>query len=65
MLNKEESKTMNSITEDTVTISKNLHNRLRRDARVLRALEAGGVGSWDWYEDSLSNCDMEVSDAEC
>ncbi len=48
---------------ETVIISKELYNTLQRDSRVLRALKAGGVDNWEWYEASLENCDMEVTDA--
>lgn len=27
---------------------------MRQDVRKLRALEAGGVDNWEWYEDSLA-----------
>lgn len=63
MLEKDKEESIPSKMVDTVTITKELYNHLRRDARVLRALEAGGVDNWEWYEDSLSDCDMEASDA--
>lgn len=34
---------------------------LEHDA-ILSALESGGVDNWDWYEDSMENC--ELPDAE-
>lgn len=54
---------LNSEKEEMVTITKKLYNQLTRDARILRALEAGGVDNWEGYEASLENCDMEVPDA--
>ena len=48
---------------DTITITKKCYNNLQRDSRVLKALYAGGVDNWEWYEASLENCNMEESDA--
>lgn len=50
-------------TEDTVTITKKLYNTLLRNSRILQALNEGGVDSWEGYEASLKNYDVEVSDA--
>ena len=39
--------------EGEVTISKDRYFRLRKSEIKLMLLEAGGVDSWEWYEDSL------------
>ena len=54
---------MEKTNEETITITKKLYNRLKRDSRVLLALDAGGVDNWEGYEESLSGCDVEVSDS--
>ncbi len=37
---------MGQITEEE-------YKQLKKDQKMLRALEAGGVDNWEWYEDSL------------
>jgi hypothetical protein len=38
---------------ETVTISKKEYETLQRDARMLAALQAGGVDNWYWYGETL------------
>ena len=39
---------------DTITISKEEYNDLKRAKLFLCALEAGGVDNWDWYSDAYN-----------
>lgn len=43
----------------TINISKARLKELERKERILRALEAGGVDNWEWYEESLSKVTEE------
>ena len=38
---------------ETVTITLTEYNDLKRDSKMLAALEAGGVDNWEWYFESL------------
>lgn len=40
---------------ETITITKEEHNRLRRAELFLEALEAGGVDNWDWYSEACDD----------
>lgn len=31
---------------------------LLEHSAILSALESGGVDNWDWYEESLENCEL-------
>lgn len=39
---------------DTITISKSSYLQLQIDSEQLIRLEAGGVGNWEWYGESLN-----------
>ena len=41
------------MNEETVTITKKEYDSLIRSAKVLLALEAGGVDNWEGYSESL------------
>lgn len=41
--------------DETVTISKERYEELLESENILLALEAGGVRSWQWYEQSLDD----------
>ena len=45
---------MADVKDETVTITVEEYNSLKKDRAILRALEAGGVDNWEWYEDSLA-----------
>lgn len=49
---------------DTVTITRKEYDTLKHDARVLAALEAGGVDNWDWYSESLRDAGLFDEDEE-
>lgn len=37
----------------SVELSKHEYEKLQREVAKLRALEAGGVDNWEWYDESL------------
>lgn len=39
---------------ETITIPKGEYDQMKRRIAKLDALEAGGVGDWEWYGDSLA-----------
>ena len=41
--------------EETVTIALREYQQLLEDQKVLRALQAGGVDNWEWYDASLED----------
>jgi hypothetical protein len=43
------------MNEPMITISLKEYNSLLQDARILMALEAGGVDNWEWYHESLKD----------
>ena len=45
--------------EETITISRKEYDALKKDARILEALYAGGVDNWEWYGDALSSIEDE------
>ena len=49
--------------DETITITVKEYNSLERDRTILRALEAGGVDNWQWYEDSLAGIIDDDSNA--
>jgi len=49
---------------ETVTIKKSEYLGLKKDEKMLRALEAGGVDNWEWYGDSLNEFFKEEDKAE-
>ena len=55
----EELKTVNvkiKSTDDVISI--NDYESLERDSEKLRALEAGGVDNWTWYDESMKNAGL-------
>lgn len=43
--------------EEKVTISRREYEQLLDDSKKLTCLEAGGVDNWQWYQESLQECD--------
>jgi hypothetical protein len=56
---------MNELDQSaTVTISNNRYKELLEKENSLLALEAGGVSSWEWYEQSLKDYRYTMDDLE-
>lgn len=51
-------------TTETVTISRVEYRELRAATRKLRALEAGGVDNWEWYDASIEDAGGPWDDDE-
>lgn len=53
---------MEEVMEETVTITKQEHERLLKAAAKLSWLEDGGVDNWEGYEDAMAK--LAVANAE-
>jgi hypothetical protein len=52
------SKLLVQIGYGNTKISMHEYNELEKRDAILRALEAGGVDNWDWYDESLKNANL-------
>jgi len=48
-------------TERTTTINKDELLQLKKDSYLLQCLEAGGVDSWEWYDEARTEYDKQYS----
>lgn len=47
-----------------VEIPESEYKALKKDSRILAALEAGGVDNWEWYCDSLKDAGIFTDEEE-
>lgn len=48
---------MTETETETVTISKDEYETLKRDQLFLHCLESNGVDNWDWYDEAVREYD--------